>query len=281
MKQFLRSFREGNERSVKAKQNIALAILLKGGSVAASFLLIPLTLGYLDDYQFGVWLTLSSIMVWMNYFDIGISCGLRNKLAEAMARKDSVLGQIYVSTTLFFLVVIIAVIFVLFSIVHYWLDWYTLLNVPHDRIPNLNELVFIVFTLFCINFVLKFLRMVYIANQMPMYSNLFVFLGNLFSLAAIYVLKLTTPGDLGKVAFVFSVAPILVYILAYPYTFKLKYKELAPRFSAVRLEYARELMGLGVQFFVIQITCLVAFSTSNVLIAQLVGVEQVTSYNIA
>lgn len=277
----MRSFREGNERSVKAKQNIAVSMLIKGGSVATSFILVPLTLGYLDDFQYGVWLTLSSIMLWMNYFDIGVSCGLRNKLAEAMAQKDYRLGQIYVSTTVFFLMLVIAVIFAIYAVVHYWLDWYSILNVPVGNIPDLNALVFIVFALFCVNFVLKFINMVYIANQMPMFSNLFLLLGNVFSLVAIYGLKLCTEGDLGKVAVAFSLAPIGAYLLAYPYTFKVKYKELAPRFSAIRIKYAKELMGLGVQFFVIQITCLVAFSTSNVLIAQLVSPEQVTPYNIA
>lgn len=279
--QLLRSFREGNERSVKAKQNIAVSILIKGASVVTSFILVPLTLGYLDDFQYGVWLTLSSIMMWMNYFDIGISCGLRNKLAEAMAQKDYQLGQIYVSTTVFFLAVITVILFAAYAIVHYWLDWYTILNVSRGAISDLNALVFIVFALFCVNFVLKFINMVYVANQMPMFSNLFLLLGNIFSLVAIYILKIYTEGDLGRVAIAFSLAPIAVYLLAYPYTFKVKYKELAPRFSAIRVKYAKELMGLGVQFFIIQMTCLVVFSTSNVLIAQLVGPEQVTPYNIA
>ncbi len=277
----MRSFREGNERSVKAKKNIVVSVLVKGASVAASFLLVPLTLGYLDDFQYGVWLTLSSIMVWMNYFDVGISCGLRNKLAEAMARKDYQLGQIYVSTTVFFLTLFVLIIFGVFALVHYWLDWYKILNVPAEAVANLNALVFIVFTLFCVNFVLKFINMVYIANQMPMFSNLFLLLGNVFSLVAIYILKLCTAGDLGKVAIAFSLAPIMVYLVAYPYTFRVKYKELVPRISAVRMKYGKELIGLGLQFFVIQVTCLVAFSTSNVLISQLVGPEHVTTYNIA
>ncbi|GHT63964.1 hypothetical protein AGMMS50239_20830 [Bacteroidia bacterium] len=40
-------------------------------------------------------------------------------------------------------------------------------------------------------------------------------------------------------------------------------------------------MGLGLQFFVIQIACLLIFSTSNILISHLFGSEDVTYYNIA
>ncbi len=274
-------FRKGNERSVKAKQNVIGSILIKGGSILTSFILVPMTLGYLDDFQYGVWLTMSSIIMWMNYFDVGISCGLRNKLAEAMAKGDYELGRIYVSTTVFFLTLISGIMVLLFSVIHQWLDWYSILNVSPDAISDLNELVWIIFTLFAINFVLKFVNMVFVANQMPIYSNLMLLLANVLSLVTVFIMKLCTAGDLGKVSIAFSLVPILVSLLAYPYAFGVKYRELAPRFSAIRMKYARELMGLGIQFFIIQIACLIAFSTSNVLISQLVNPGEVTTYNIA
>ncbi|MDE5975352.1 MAG: hypothetical protein K2G69_02250, partial [Muribaculaceae bacterium] len=60
-----------------------MAFLVKGISILTSFLLVPLTLGYLRPVEYGIWMTLSSILVWINYFDIGLGNGLRNKLAEA------------------------------------------------------------------------------------------------------------------------------------------------------------------------------------------------------
>ena len=89
----------GDERSVLVKKNIYFSFLIKGFSISISLLLVPLTLNYLSVYEFGVWLTLSSIFTWINYFDIGLGNGLRNRLAESMARQDKKLGQIYVSTT--------------------------------------------------------------------------------------------------------------------------------------------------------------------------------------
>ena len=51
-------------------------------------LLVPITLGYLNPYEYGVWLTLNSILVWFNSFDIGLGNGLRNKLTIALAEND-------------------------------------------------------------------------------------------------------------------------------------------------------------------------------------------------
>lgn len=44
-------------------------------SIIISLLLVPVTLNYLNSYEYGVWLTLSSILVWINYFDIGLGNG--------------------------------------------------------------------------------------------------------------------------------------------------------------------------------------------------------------
>lgn len=81
----LNFFTQGDERSLNVKKNIALMILVKGGSILLSLLLVPLTLNYVDNECYGVWLTLSSMVVWISFFDIGINNGLRNRLTEALA----------------------------------------------------------------------------------------------------------------------------------------------------------------------------------------------------
>lgn len=72
----------------------------------------------------------------------------------------------------------------------------------------------------------------------------------------------------------------MVFLIAYPITFK-KYKSIRPSLKFVRIKYFKELMSLGTQFFIIQIACLVLFMTSNLVISQLFGPEEVTPYNIA
>ncbi len=107
-------FTKGNERSVKAKKNIIVSFGLKGVSVFITFLLVPLTLNYIDVTGYGIWLTLSSVLGWLNFFDIGLGNGLRNKLAEATAKNQNELARSYLSTTYAAFLIIIGAVYLLF-----------------------------------------------------------------------------------------------------------------------------------------------------------------------
>ncbi|HTY58554.1 MAG TPA: hypothetical protein VMF59_07030, partial [Bacteroidota bacterium] len=57
---------EGQQRSVRAKQNIVALFLLRGVSMAINLVLVPMTLAYLNQTRYGIWLILSSIIGWVN-----------------------------------------------------------------------------------------------------------------------------------------------------------------------------------------------------------------------
>jgi O-antigen/teichoic acid export membrane protein len=63
--------------------------------------------------------------------------------------------------------------------------------------------------------------------------------------------------------------------------FRGRYRDFVPSHHFVRPEWARKLAGLGLQFFVLQISGVVVFASANIIIAQLFGPAEVTSYNIA
>lgn len=271
-----------DQRSINVRKNIIASFFIKILSIVVSLFLVPITLGYLNPYEYGIWLTMSSILIWVNYFDIGLGNGLRNKLAEALASGDVKKGRIYVSTTLCLLFILMLCIYILYFIAHYWINWKYILNISGDQITtDLNSLILLVFAFFCLSFTLKFIGNVYMAKQLPLANDILIFLGNFLSLLVIYILTQTTKGNITNVAMAFSIVPVLVYIVAYPITFNIKYKELAPSLLYINFRYAKDLFFLGGQFFIIQIACLIIFSTSNFFIAQLCSLEDVTLYNIA
>lgn len=239
-----------------------------------------MTLSYLNPYEYGIWLTLSSILTWVYLFDIGLGNGLRNKLTEALALNDLKLARIYVSTAFFSLLILVVAIYLLFMVVQPWMNWNLILNVDAQKVQNLSYIVIIVFTFFCASFVLRLVGNIYMAYQQPAINDFLSFIANVVSLILIYLCTLFTEGSLEKVAIIYSAAPVLIFLLAYPVTFW-KLKEIRPSISWVRFGYLRELMSLGVQFFIIQMACLVLFMTSNLIITQMFGPESVTPYNIA
>ena len=94
-----RFFSQGHERTLTAKKNIAISFVLKGVSIVIGFVFLPLTINYINPTNYGIWLTLSSIISWFAFFDVGLGNGLKNKLSESIAHGDLTKSRIYVSTT--------------------------------------------------------------------------------------------------------------------------------------------------------------------------------------
>lgn len=281
MFKILSLIQKGDARSVKAKKNVLVSTFIKGADTLVYLLLVPLTLGYLNAYEYGIWITLSSILSWINSFDIGLGSGLRNKLAIAIAEDDKEKGRIYVSTTLYMLIVLTTFLFLLSIFVVHQVDWYQLLNADKSTVRDIEEVIIASLLFFCLNFILKFIGNVYQALQLPAVNYLIVFCGHLLSLVIIFVLTRTIPGSLFWVAIAYSAAPPVVYLCCYPITFNKIFPYLSPSVRFFRKEYIRDLLSLSVSFFMLQIMGVVLFSLSNILISNMFGPDQVTPYNIA
>src|SRR5678815_1782006 len=154
----------GHDRSVNIKKNIIGLFIIRGGSIAISFILVPLTIRYVNPTQYGIWLTLSSIVAWFSFFDIGFGNGLRNKFAEAIAKGDTGLAKIYISTTYAILAIVISCMLVLFFCVNPFINWARILNAPPNMGQELTTLALIVFVFFCLLFVLQLITTVITAN---------------------------------------------------------------------------------------------------------------------
>lgn len=100
---FKRSFqKQADERTRYTQLNIFYSFIIKFFAIGAGLLLVPLTLNYLTTTEYGIWITLNSILVWINSFDIGLGNGLRNKLIESFSLSDDRTSAQYVSTAYFF-----------------------------------------------------------------------------------------------------------------------------------------------------------------------------------
>jgi O-antigen/teichoic acid export membrane protein len=271
----------GHARTVRTKKNIIAMTVLKGMSIATGFLLVPLTLHYLTATNYGIWLTLSSIIGWFSFFDIGLGNGLRNKFAEAMAHQDIKLAQVYVSTTYFILSMIVGALFILFISCNTVLNWTRILNAQDSTSENLNLIVFITFTFFCIRFILGLIGTILIADQKPAVNSLLDVSGNLLSLISIFFLVKYTAGSLVYLSLAMGISTTVVLFVASVFLFSGSYKSIRPSWSQLKIEHARELMTLGVRFFILQIGTIIVFSTSNILITQLFTPADVVPYNIA
>lgn len=280
VKYFTKFITNGHERSVRAKKNIVSSLVIKGVSIAISFVSLPITLNYVDTATYGVWLTLSSVVAWFAFFDIGLTQGFRNKFAEARAKGDDNLARIFVSTTYALLGVIFTGVWIVFLFVNQFLDWTKILNLTSTMRPDVTNLAVIVFTYFCFTFIFKVITTILLADQQPAKSSLIDLIGQVIALLIIIILTKTTEGSLVKLGIALCASPLLALITANVILFKGKYKKYRPSISTVKFSYASRLFNLGIMFFVIQLAAIIQYQTANIIIARNFGAEDVTAFNI-
>ena len=275
-------FTKGNERSVIIKKNIAASLVLKCVSILISLQVVPLTIDYINPTKYGIWLTLSSIIAWLSYFDLGFAHGFRNRFAEAKAKGDIRLAKEYVSTTYAVLFLLFSVILLITLMVNKYLNWSSILNI--DAVYN--EELHIVFGLlacfFCINIVASVFTTMLTADQKPALASLIQTGGQVLAFVCIYILTKNTTGSLSALALAFSGIPcLLLLVVSILMFYGKRYKIVAPSLHYIRFSLTKKILGLGGQFFVIMISMLFIFQFINIILSRVEGPEAVTQYNIA
>jgi len=102
---------------------------------------------------------------------------------------------------------------------------------------------------------------------------------NLIALILIYVLMRYTVGSLLYLGICYGLAMVLSNLVVIYHFFK-KHREVMPSINCIDLSRIREIVSLGVKFFIIQIAVLVIFATDNIIIVQILGPAEVTPYNV-
>lgn len=270
-----------DKRSSLLIKNVLASFFIKGLAAVVSLLMIPLTLQCLGTYKNGVWLTISSLLLWIDQMDIGLGNGLRNKLAAYVAHSDYAKAKQIVSSTMAMLVCIVLPLAVVLSVLVWYSDVYGFLNVSPTIIPELRIALSSAVILVCCTFVFKFIGNVYMGMQLPAMSNLLVTLGQTVALLATWCLYALDMATFLNVVIANTASSLIIYLFAFPYTFRIKYPQLRPKLSCVNLSSAMYMANVGVKFFWIQLSGILQFMTANILISKFFTPEMVTPYQIA
>lgn len=278
IKKFLNT---GNKRSVAAKKNITASFFIKGTDILIGFLLIPMLLHYFGEMKYGIWLTMTSLVTWFSFFDVGLGGGLRNRLAESYARGSRKDAKVYISTTYAIITIIIAIVLSLFLILNYWIPWPKILNTTEESMGELRLFAYIVVTAYSLNFITNLVHSVLLADQKPAVCSLITLIGKILIIIAVFFVSRTDTNSFILMSFAVALPPVFVLFFANLYFFSKDYREYRPSLKSVKFSYAKDLMSLGFKFLILQMGAMVLHSTDNVIISQLFSPEEVTPYRIS
>ncbi len=247
IQQIINYFYSGHERSVKTKKNIALSFFLKPINIIIQLILVPLLIGYLNPVKYGIWVTVFSVINWFYLFDIGLGNGLRNKLAEALAKDEKEIAKIYISTTYAVLSIVVILLYSIFLFTDRFINWQIVFNAPSNLVNEINTLIIFLFTFFSINFLTRLIGAVLNADQKNSLNDLFNTISNVLFLIIIYILVHVSKSSLVLVGIAIGFSTVLPTTVATFIFFSRNYKQLKPSFKFVKFAHVNELTSLGIR----------------------------------
>ena len=266
-------------RSGLVFKNIVYSGIIKVLSILISILSVPLTLNYLNQDVYGIWLTIFSIMNWLMYFDGGLGSGLKNKITESKAHNEIKKIKTFVSTSYFILTITVFILIILFSIINNFLDWNLILNVNILKY-NFNNFIFYIFIILCFQFLFRLIESILIADQRSSEADFINFISSIISISFFYFFKNNFNDKLLFTGITFCLTPVLVNFIYSIILFKFRYKDYSPSVKYIEIGHYKELMKLGSKFFIIQICNLITIGTINLLISNSVNPSMFVVYNL-
>ena len=247
--------------------------------ILVSFISVPLTVGYLGPERYGAWVTIGSVLTWLQLADLGLGNGLTNAITSARGRGEHDMVRVYISSGAAALTAASLAMGVACIIAWPYIDWSAVLGVRSEAARGEVRLamgIAIGFSL--VNFPLTLVGRIYLAFQRGAQAGYWGVAGNLLSLVLLVTVTRLKGGLPLLVAATWGFG--LIFTLASGAWFFLRqHPEASPRFSSIQPAAIRSVTQTGIMFFLIQILALIAFQTDNLVIARYLGASDVAPYN--
>lgn len=240
---------------------------------------VPLTINYLGKEQFGLWMVISSLVVWLQLTDFGIGNGLVNALSEANGRNDKESACSYFTTAFYSITVITFMLLAPVLTAAFYVPWHSVLNIDNSALLHDANLCFIIVgTFFFINMPLSIANKALGAYQKGYLVNITQVAASLSSLLFLIIaisMGLTLPWLVAFVSAGAAFGNALSWIFLHR---DIPWLQLQLKKNS--REALRRVARSSVPLFLFQIGALLLNQTANIILAQFGGLSMVADYNI-
>jgi O-antigen/teichoic acid export membrane protein len=270
-----------DSRNSKAALTGVITLVVRGISVGAGLLSIPITAQYLGKEQFGIWLLLSTFMSWISLADLGLTNSLVNRLSTSLAMGDGITARKSVSSAFFPMVLLGIVLSGTAFVFSSFIAWEQILNIRVSSFlqEDTRLAITIAMYFFAIKIPLSIPRCIYNAYQQGYVYQMWSGLGNLLSLLSLFVAQhyhANLPCLLGA----FFGMSMLGDVFAGIDIFYYRQRWLKPKLVNCDPRSFEDLLKVGFQFWIAQICAICIFQTDLIIVSQLFGVVEVGTYGV-
>lgn len=277
--------KDGEDGRGRARQRQILLATLMGilARLASIFTVIvttPLAYEYLGEDRFGLWSTITSIVVFLSFADLGVGVGLMSSIATANGANDQNKVRDLISSGYAMLVCVAGSILLLLWAFYPFINWAKMFNVQTEIAASEAGPAAATFLIvFLLNIPAMVIQRIQLGLQdshtflvWQIISNVLTIVGTYFAISfdlglPMLVLALTGP-------------PLFVNILNTINSFSKKYRDIRPTMGSVNTALGKKLLALGWVFLILQSAGMFNNLIDKFIIAQMIGTHAVASYTV-
>jgi O-antigen/teichoic acid export membrane protein len=185
-------------------------------------------------------------------------------------------------STAYFTIAGISILFVCLGwLAGVWVDWAKLFNTSSELGGQLRILLPLLILFFGLQLIVKLIISIFQGDQHHSIQDKFQFATQAILLISVWLLTKSSVSSLLLFGAIFSSLPLMLLIGLNLFAFNGPYKDFKPKMGLFETKHLKEIGGLGIKFFIIQMAAIVLFSTDNFIITRLFSPEEVVPYNVA
>ena len=270
----------GKERLRRIALTALTALMAQFVAVITPLITIRITIPYLGEEIYGLWITVVSFFAMMTYADLGFGSGLQTELSRASASDDTMKCKKMVSSTYVVLSSIAFVLIAVFLLVYPYVNWGRLFNAQtSDSIQLAGPVVMAILIPKLLNIPLAIIQRTQNAMQEAYNTNLWQIAGNILSLLLVVIVSVV---DGNKIFMILSSTGIIVVVALFNmiYYFTKQRSELCPSISCFDGKIAKGIFKTGILFCILSVFTTMSLSIDNWIVARISELANVTSYSI-
>jgi O-antigen/teichoic acid export membrane protein len=272
-------------RSSERYRRVALSSLASAGtravSVVITFALVPILMRYLGAERYGLFMTITSVLMMLTFTDLGVGNGLLNAISEAHGADDRRSMQISVSSAFTVLSGLALLLFVAFTFAAPVIPWGLAFNINSPGgVVEAAPAMWVLVGCLLLSMPLAIVQRVQVGHQESFRTQAWLGVGSLLGFVGV-IAAVRFKASLPWLVLATAGGPVVATLLNFVNEFAWRRPWLRPRHRFSRRDAARALLGTGLLFLIIQVAVAFTYASDNFIVAQLLGARAVTEYSIA
>ena len=246
--------------------------------IGLNFLTTAFLINNLGDTDYGIYITLFSVINWVFILDLGVGKGMRNLLTELIEKNNFTKAKKLISTTFFVTTLISIIFFISYFTINNFIDFAYFFNLKSNL--NFDATLSVFICVIILKLIFGNLDQILYSFQLSYVTVYITFVtALLFYLSIFFVIFFDFNLNFFHVSIYYFCSVLISYLIFF-FWFFLKNKNLTPSLNNIEFDLIKFLFDSGIKIFIIQILFFLMLSLDRFIILKFFDGDTVTNYDI-